>query len=349
MTATDLNDERVSIDELDEERVSISDYVPGKIALRDTWFPLIYAREVRRRPVRRTMHGQPVWFSRDRGILRATEDSPADIERGRRRASEFTGGIGEYPLVERYGYAWVWYGNPEAVSPDLVPSVPHMPVEGMPEWYQCSAVFSCCYELVCENLLDLTHTDYLHSELSGEALSDSDEIFVSSTSETVTMTRVAEGRLVPRLQRPTLKGVDRQDIRIVTLVHVRNGVCLLHAIYTPGMDVRMMQPVNPEMPTRSRTLVTFDTRNAPAIVRRAMPLITPRSVGSQDEWALRPQNLSYLRPSAQKDQSSRFDRAGLRYRKVYQDLVARQKAGDFSYLPDGDPARDVTEELALNQ
>jgi phenylpropionate dioxygenase-like ring-hydroxylating dioxygenase large terminal subunit len=320
---------------------------PGTFALRDTWFPVIHSRQVRRRPIRRAMHGQPVIFWRDGGRLRATEDMP-DTPRERRRISEFTAGSGDYPLVERYGYAWVWYGDPANASPDLVPSVPHIPVEGMSRHFQGSVIFDCTYELICENLLDLTHADFLHSKLTGDALSEDDVIDVESTSETVTMIRTARGRRVPDMQKSLVDGATKQNIRIVTHAHVRSGVCILHGDYNPGMSIRMLHPANPETRRRTRTPVTYDPQHITRMGRAMFPL-TAHLVGRQDNWAVRKQNDTYLLPRPNSDLSSRFDKAGLRYRKVYQALVARQQQGDTSYLDDGDPQRDIVELLGINR
>ena len=93
-------------------------FQPAKFALRDTWFPLFHARDVGRRPSRRAMHGRPVVAWRQDGSLQVSENMP-DAPKARRRASEFTGGTGMYPAIERYGYVWVWYGDPENASPEL--------------------------------------------------------------------------------------------------------------------------------------------------------------------------------------------------------------------------------------
>lgn len=322
-----------------------ADFKPGSFALRDTWLPLAHVRQVGRRPVRRAMHGLPVYLWRDGGRFRATEDSRSDIERGRRRASEFTGGTGDYPLAERYGYAWVWYGDPAAASLELIPMVPHIPLDGVPRHMQADVVFDCSYELICENLLDLTHADFLHSWLTGDPLSDNDEITVSSTSETVTMTRTAVGRRTPKAQRSISKS-PTQDLVAVTLVHVRSGVCLLHGDFRPGMSVRMLHPVTPELPGRCRTAVSFNVQKSSRMVRHLFPF-SAHIVGGQDNWAVRPQNRLYQGTDPRRDSSSRFDAAGLRFRKVHNQLVERQRQGDYSYLPDGDPGRDVTGELRL--
>jgi hypothetical protein len=291
------------------------------------------------------MHGQPVVFWRDGGRLRATENGPDD--KLRRAPSEFTGGTGDYTLVERYGYAWVWYGDPDNASVDLLPQVPHIPVEGQPRHLQASVAFDCSYELVCENLLDLTHADFLHSELTGDALSQDDEIHVESTSETVTMTRIAHGRPIPRLQKGMAGGAKEQNLRVVTITHVRSGVCVLHGDFNPGLDMRMLHPCNPESATRCRTPVSFNPQGIPTVARNMMGPLLAHMVGRQDNWAMRKQNRTYVQPRPNSDLSSRFDKAGLRYRKVFQQLVARQQEGDTSYLADGDPGRDVTDELGL--
>jgi phenylpropionate dioxygenase-like ring-hydroxylating dioxygenase large terminal subunit len=293
------------------------------------------------------VHGEPVFFWRDRGALRATANSPRDIERGRHRDSEFTSGAGDYPVVERYGYAWVWYGDIAAADPELVPNVPHIPVEGMPLWFQGNVLFDCSYELVCENLLDLTHADYLHSELTGDPVGEDDQITVDSTSETVTMVRTARNRPIPKLQRGMVpKGVEVQDVRLTTFVHVRSGVCILHGDFNPGISVRMLHPANPEDATRCRTNVTYNPKHCPEFARRAFTL-TSHTVARQDNWAMREQNKFYIQENDMKDLNSRFDRAAVRYRKVYQDLVARQQQGDYAYSDEGHPSRDIYDEMGL--
>jgi phenylpropionate dioxygenase-like ring-hydroxylating dioxygenase large terminal subunit len=308
---------------------------------------VIQTAQVGRQPVRRALHGAPVIVWRDGRTIRATEDLPG-TPAGRRRDGELTHGTGEYPVVERYGYAWVWYGDPRNASPDLIPNVPHLPIEGMPRRFQGTVVFDASYELLAENLLDLTHADFLHSALTGDSLSDDDVIDVESTSETVTMVRTAHGRPIPKAQKAMAKGATTQDIRVVTITHVRSGLCILHGDFNPGMSMRMLHPCNPETRNRTRTPVSYDPQQMPGLARALFPL-SAHVVGRQDNWAVRKQNLRYQEEHEQRDLSSRFDKAGLRYRKVYEALVARQREGDFSYLADGDPGRDVSEALGLHR
>ncbi|HEY1973155.1 MAG TPA: hypothetical protein VGH89_34755, partial [Pseudonocardia sp.] len=109
-------------------------FQPGRFALRDTWFALVHSRQVGRRPVRRVIHGEPVYLVREGAHAVAYEDSPRDRDRGRRRRGEFTGGSGRWLTLERYGYVWVWYGDPENASEELVPHLPVLPEGGMPRY-----------------------------------------------------------------------------------------------------------------------------------------------------------------------------------------------------------------------
>jgi Vanillate O-demethylase oxygenase C-terminal domain len=112
------------------------------------------------------------------------------------------------------------------------------------------------------------------------------------------------------------------------------------------LDIRMAHPCTPESPWRTRTPLTLDIRGPRLPVRLFGK--TPHVITRQDNWALRPQNRAYLLPRPNSDLSSRFDKAGLRYRKLHQQLVARQADGDTAYLPDGDPGRDVRSDLGMS-
>ncbi|RAV03907.1 oxygenase [Mycolicibacter senuensis] len=326
-------------------------FQPGSFALRDTWFPLVHTNQIRRRPVRRTVHGEPVVFYRGRDGSVLAADAEPETPSSRRPDSGFLDRTGHYPLIERYGYAWVWYGDPDNASPDLLPCIPHTPQEGLPRRFEATVVYDCTYELVCENLLDLTHADFLHSKLTGDALSEDDVIDVQSTSETVTMIRTAHGRPIPQIQKALARGATTQNVRAVTITYVRSGLCVLHGDFNPGMAMPMIHPTNPESRTRCRVPATFNPKHMPALGRALFPL-SAHPVGRQDNWALRRQNANYVNPGRRRpdraDLSSRFDKASLRYRKLYQQLVTRQQAGDFSYLPDAAIARDTSEELGIN-
>ena len=101
-----------------------AEWIPGQHALRDTWFPIAHSPHVSERPIRRIIHSQPYYLWREGNNVKAAEYAPnASIK----KTSEFTAGSGFYPVLERYGYVWVWYGNPDNASEELIPNVPYLP------------------------------------------------------------------------------------------------------------------------------------------------------------------------------------------------------------------------------
>ncbi|HEY1970169.1 MAG TPA: hypothetical protein VGH89_19610, partial [Pseudonocardia sp.] len=98
---------------------------------------------------------------------------------------------------------------------------------------------------------------------------------------------------------------------------------------------------------RMRSAYTFNSRHCVRPARYLFPTAA-HLVASQDNYAAKPQNVLYQTEEPRvRDMNSRFDAAGLRYRKVYQELVARQQQGDFGYRDD--PGRNVRDELELDR
>jgi vanillate monooxygenase len=66
-----------------------------------------------------------------------------------------------YPAVERWGYIWLWLGEPAKADPN---SVPHLP---WTEDKKLRAVYfrfdvAANFQLMADNLMDVSHTEFLH-------------------------------------------------------------------------------------------------------------------------------------------------------------------------------------------
>jgi phenylpropionate dioxygenase-like ring-hydroxylating dioxygenase large terminal subunit len=315
---------------------------PGEFALRDAWFPVAHLPQLGAAPIRRSVHSQPYFLWRDGARIRATEFHPAYLAEQRALASEFTAGTAEYPLVIRYGHLWVWYGNPAAADPELIPDIPFLPRERtMPGYARLTNFFHCSYELVLENILDLTHIDYVHGNFSGPPEAEDDRIRFESTSETVTMIRSVRKRRTSEYQKSIGVREEFQDMTAFTHVFIRSGVCFLHAHYSSAPSMPLMQTNTPESRTLTRANAVFAVHeSSSASYRRAWPKTGPM-VAAQDEAMLNPQNPRYLYAPEQRDMSTRFDAAGLHYRQRANALIERQRRGDFSYLPDAAQGADL--------
>ena len=74
--------------------------------------------------------------------------------------------VRKYPLVERYTFAWVWLGEPGLADPAHVPDFHWMED---PAWRTVPGYhhFGANYQLVNDNLLDLSHESFVHEETIG--------------------------------------------------------------------------------------------------------------------------------------------------------------------------------------
>ncbi len=325
------------------------DWVPGNLDLRDTWFPVAYSADVGDRPLRRIIHAQDVYLWRDGARAYAAEFRPDRLEALRHAASAFTGGAGVYPVLERYGYIWAWYGNPDHAHEELVPNIPFLPREGraIPRYTQRAVRFDAASPLSVENLIDLTHADFLHANSIGDGQCESDVVEVHSTSETVTRIRNVTQKSVAPVMR-WIGGVRAkyQDLRAVLHVHLRNNVCVSYPRFTPGYAIPNVQPFVPVGRHRSRVDQTNYSVHAPAPFRWLIPRIS-YVIQPQDNSVLRPQNARYFEPTARRDLSSRFDGPGNRYRLLMTRLAERQRQGDYSYGTDADPGADISAVLGM--
>jgi len=72
-----------------------------------------------------------------------------------------------YPVVERHRLVWVWPGDPALADPSILPDF-HW--NDGADWKGEGGTFvglKCDYRLVVDNLMDLTHETYVHSESIG--------------------------------------------------------------------------------------------------------------------------------------------------------------------------------------
>jgi vanillate O-demethylase monooxygenase subunit len=72
-----------------------------------------------------------------------------------------------YPLVEKFGACWIWMGDPSAATPETIPSFDF--VSNRHKWAGLTGCWrvEANYQIVLDNLLDLTHAAYIHRATVG--------------------------------------------------------------------------------------------------------------------------------------------------------------------------------------
>jgi len=70
-----------------------------------------------------------------------------------------------YPVLERDGAVWIWMGEPERADPATIPVFEAFGDAGRFKLASGHVRVAANYQLITDNLLDLSHVEYLHSAL----------------------------------------------------------------------------------------------------------------------------------------------------------------------------------------
>ena len=122
--------------------------------------------------------------------------------------------IKSYPVVERFGFIWVWPGDAEAV--DLAElKTPHW--ADSPDWAYGGGLFhiQCDYRLMIDNLMDLTHETYVHASSIGQKEIDEAPVKTTIEGEEVVASRFMEGIKAPPFWRMALEGAGLDPDAVV--------------------------------------------------------------------------------------------------------------------------------------
>ena len=74
--------------------------------------------------------------------------------------------VRRYPLIEKWNYLWIWMGDADRMDEDLLPDFHWVTKEG---WIDCPGYLhvKANYQLLIDNLLDLSHETYVHGSTLG--------------------------------------------------------------------------------------------------------------------------------------------------------------------------------------
>ena len=114
-----------------------------------------------------------------------------------------------YPIIERYGYVWFWPGDPAAADPAALPAFPFLedPAHFAVDHGYVHAKAN--YQLVVDNLLDLSHAPYLHGGFMIDGVSTEERL---KTTE-VELIRVGNSLTNRRYRRNSRSTALARDLR----------------------------------------------------------------------------------------------------------------------------------------
>lgn len=114
-------------------------------------------------------------------------------------------GVRSYPMVERHSLLWIWMGDPARADAGLIPDFPMLDPDatdgGSP--VQISQrdhlLMKASWDLITDNLLDLSHVSFLHEGILGNTDTVAAEIDVDRDGDRVTARRLMANVTVPGL------------------------------------------------------------------------------------------------------------------------------------------------------
>lgn len=118
--------------------------------------------------------------------------------------------IRRYAVEERYGFIWVWPGDPEKADPA---TIHHLEWADNPEWAYGGGLYhiACEYRLMIDNLMDLTHETYVHASSIGQKEIDEAPVTTKTEGETVVTSRFMDNIMAPPFWRAALRSNNLPD------------------------------------------------------------------------------------------------------------------------------------------
>jgi phenylpropionate dioxygenase-like ring-hydroxylating dioxygenase large terminal subunit len=161
--------------------------------------------------------------------------------------------VKSYPVIEKHKAVWIWMGS----APANEAKVPDFGVlDNVPELYTTkrdSITIKANYQLVIDNLLDLSHTSYLHEGILGNADTVESDITVEQDGDDVVVGRHATNSAPPgmfaqfwpnhppRVDKFTkMRWMAPSNLRLVT------GVCKMGAAPESGTGYNAIHMLTPE-------------------------------------------------------------------------------------------------------
>jgi vanillate O-demethylase monooxygenase subunit len=155
-----------------------------------------------------------------------------------------------YPIVERWGFVWIWPGDPTRAD---VAQVPHFPWFEDPEWvaFRLHLHVKANYLLALDNLLDLSHIAYVHA--GGLGNQDYAEVPVQSEIKGDTIT--IERRLADQEPTPLVQSWGGFQGKIHRISHTEWTpptnvvITTTYGDATKNISIRLVHPITPETDT----------------------------------------------------------------------------------------------------
>ena len=171
--------------------------------------------------------------------------------------------VAKYPVVEKHTAVWIWMGDKPA---DLAKVPDFHELDGVPELHSTkrdSMMIRANYQLLIDNLLDLSHTSYLHAGVLGNRDTVDAEITVEQEGDDVLVGRISKGATPPGILAPFWPGhPPRVDVfnRVRWMapgtLKLISGMCAAGGNQDSGTGLHAIHMLTPESETSTHYFFT---------------------------------------------------------------------------------------------
>jgi vanillate O-demethylase monooxygenase subunit len=154
--------------------------------------------------------------------------------------------VRSYPCVSRYGFVWLWMGDPQRADPALIMEVDHW---GDPAWGMNrgdAMTMDCNYLYVTDNLLDPSHVSWVHQTSFGSSDIIGKPLKVDVNDDGVMVSRWLNDVEVAPFYRQFVKFSGRCDRKQQYEVRFP-GHALIRAIFTPAGTASDAEPFHDDV------------------------------------------------------------------------------------------------------
>ena len=248
--------------------------------------------------------------------------------------------VKSYPAIEKHKAVWVWMGDKDA-DPAKVPDFSLM--DNVPELHTTkrdSIVIKANYELIIDNLLDLSHTSFLHEGILGNADTVESEIVVEQEGTDVTVTRHARDAEPPGMNKlmwpqspPRVDKITRIRWMAPTTLRLMTGICPIGADPETGTGYHAVHILTPETDRTTHYFFTAVRYNVKTTDEK-LNLDIQDKIGKMRRFAFEEQDAPVIEAQQRNIDGSQtsidplilaIDVGPVRYKQVLQKLIAAEQ------------------------
>jgi vanillate O-demethylase monooxygenase subunit len=247
-------------------------------------------------------------------------------------------GVRRYPTIERGGVVWIWMGEPNSADPAKLPDLhelgltdPHFHIDigGVNTWRNR-------YQLINENLLDLSHIEFLHLGTIGTPNVAASPVVTTVHPHMIEATRTIHGDQATPLHKRAL-GIEGKMDRTTRSLFFPPGAHVTQVLMVaPGSSARYGEPgyfgefkqahlITPSTAAETYYFWSIGRTSNTDAETSAFMVDAFRAVFAQDGVALEAQERSVARDPHFHELSCKADEAALKARHLLRDMMVSEK------------------------